>query len=59
MEARAVGETGVDERRRPIEPQAERPDDAGDEAADRVGVEIEVHGLDAPVALDVGTARAR
>ena len=39
--ARPVGEAGVDDRRRAIEAQTERRDDALDDPHDRVGVEIE------------------
>ena len=45
-------------RRGPIEPEAQRADDALDEAPDRVGVERELDGLDPTAPFDVGAARA-
>ena len=56
VEARTVGEAGVDDGRGPIETKAQAADDALDEAADRIGVEIECDRLDAPVPFDVRAA---
>ena len=52
MQTGAVGQPGVDHRRRAIEPQPERRDHALDDAHDRRGVNDAGHALDATVALD-------
>ena len=59
VEARAVGETGVDHRRGTVEPQPERRHDPLDESHDRGGVEVEGNGLELPVPLHVGRDRGR
>ena len=59
MEARAVGEAGVDHRRCAVEPQPERRDDALDEAQDPARVEREGHWLEPAGALDERAVRAR
>ena len=57
VQTRTVGEAGVDHRRRTVEPQTERCDDALDEVHDRVGVEAEHDGFADGRPLDVGAAR--
>ena len=56
-ETRTVGETGIDHRRRTVEPQAERCDHPLDQVHDRVGVELEDDGLQTTRPLDVGAPR--
>ncbi len=48
----AVGKPGVDHRRRPVEPQAERADHAFHDARDRRRVELGRHRFEPPVTLD-------
>ena len=59
MDARAVGEPGVDERLREVDPAAERRDEALDEHEDLLGIaEPDRRGFDATVALDPDPAGA-
>ena len=52
MEAGAVGESGVDHRRRPIQAQSQRSDDPLDDAHDREVVQRQRDLLEPPGALD-------
>ena len=58
MEARAVGEPGVDHRRRAIETQAERRDDPLDDPHDGRGVDLARDALDPARAFDEDTVGA-
>ena len=53
----AVGEPGVDHRRRPVETESEGSDDPLDEVDDRGRIELERHRLEPPGTFDVGMAR--
>jgi hypothetical protein len=53
VKPRAVGETGVDDGRCPVESKPQRTDDALDETRDRWGVERARHTRELSVALDV------
>ena len=59
VEARTVGEAGVDHRRRAIEAQPERRDHPLGDAHDRVGVDLALDRLDAAGALDEHAVRDR
>src|SRR5204863_202849 len=54
VQARPVGQPGVDHRRRPVEPQAQRGDDPLDDLPDPVLVEADLGRLEPPGPLDEG-----
>ncbi len=52
VDARSIRQPSVDQRRRPIDPQSQRPHHPLDEAFDGLGVEVDIDALQVAVAFD-------